>query len=151
MIPKPHIYARALRPIAVAVCVCCMLAIGIPAPAQTTQQKVPVITLGRIAAPSLKNGKLTPTLTTRQEILKNGLLLADVNNCRVTQYKFTLLAPNKGFYGPIYVTGGELTDSLKNKIKSQSGPNVKIYIEDIKMNYRGNLMDANPVVLRYDE
>jgi hypothetical protein len=110
-----------------------------------------VITLGRIAAPSLKNGKLTPTLTTRQEILKNGLLLADVNNCRVTQYKFTLLAPNKGFYGPIYVTGGELTDSLKNKIKSQSGPNVKIYIEDIKMNYRGNLMDANPVVLRYDE
>ena len=128
-----------------------MLAIGIPAPAQTTPQKVPVITLGRIAAPSQKNGKLTPTLTTRQEILKNGLLLADVNNCRVTEYKFTLLAPNKGFYGPIYVTGGELTDSLKNKIKSQDGPNVKVYIEGIKMNYRGNIMDANPVVLKYDE
>ena len=128
-----------------------MLAIGIPAPAQTTPQKVPVITLGRIAAPSQKNGKLTPTLTTRQEILKNGLLLADVNNCRVTEYKFTLLAPNKGFYGPIYVTGGELTDSLKNKIKSQDGPNVKVYIEAMKMNYRGNIMDANPVVLKYDE
>ncbi len=129
----------------------CMLHLSLPTQAQTTQQKVPVITLGRIAAPTQKNGKLIPTLTTRQEILKNGLLLADVNNCRVTQYKFTLLAPNKGLYGPIYVTGGELTDSLKNKIKSQDGPNVKVYIEAIKMNYRGNLMDANPVVLKYNE
>lgn len=137
--------------IAGVLCAWCVLVAGVPAVAQTTPQKVPVITLGRITAPTQKNGKLIPTPTTRQEILKNSLLLADVNNCRVTQYKLTILAPGKGFYGPLYVTGGELTDSIKNKIKSQNGPDVKVYIEDIKMNYRGNIMDANPVVVQYDE
>jgi len=123
---------------------------SMPTWAQTVKQRVPVITLGRIASAEVKNGKVIPTLTTRQEILKNSLLLADVNNCRVTEYKFTIIAPGKPFYGPLYVTGGELTDSIKTKIKEQDGPGVKVYIEDVKMNYRGNIMDANSVFVTYD-
>jgi hypothetical protein len=121
-----------------------------PSTAQKVKQKIPIITLGRIAAPEMKNGKLIPTPTTRQAMLKNALLLADVNNCRVTEYKFTIIAPGQAYYGPLYISGPELTDSIKSKIKSLDGPNVKVYIEDIKMNYRGNIMDANPVTLVYD-
>lgn len=119
--------------------------------AQTVKQRVPRITLGRIPAPEIKNGKPIPAHTTRQAIFKYNLLLADVNNCRVTSYKFTLLAPQQGFYGPVYVNGPELTDSLQRKIKATPGPGVVIYIEDIKMNYRGNIMDAAPVLVTYDE
>ncbi len=118
--------------------------------AQKNTRKPPVITLGRILPPEVKNGKLIPTLTSRQEIQKNALLLADAVNCRVIAYKFTMIAPSIPFYGPVYVTGGELTDSLKRQIKLVNGPNVKVYIEDIKINYRGDTMDANPVVLMYD-
>ncbi len=121
-----------------------------PGNAQEVKQKIPVISLGRIAPPEIKNGKMIPTQTTRQAILKNALLLADVNNCRVTAYKFSIIAPGKGFYGPLYIAGPELTDSIKTKIKETDGPDVKIYIEDVKMNYRGTIMDANSVTLIYD-
>lgn len=132
--------------VVVAVALLCSVHAG----AQTVKQRVPIITLGRIAPCEVKNGKTIPTLTTRNEILKNGLLLADVNNCRVTEYKFTMIAPGQPFYGPVYVVGGELTDSLRSKIRLQDGPGVKVYIEDVKMNYRGNIMDANPVYVTYD-
>ncbi|MCF8448334.1 MAG: hypothetical protein K9G49_00570 [Taibaiella sp.] len=122
-----------------------------PSMAQDAKQRVPLISLGRISRPEVKNGKMIPTPTTRQQILKNSLLLADVNNCRVTEYKFTILAPGKGFYGPIYVTGSELTDSIKNKIKQTDGPDVKLYIEEIKMNYRGTIMDASSIAVKYDQ
>lgn len=127
-----------------------MLSITCPTLAQV-KQRVPIITLGRIMAPEKKDGKYIHSPATRQQILKNTLFLADVNNCRVVDYKFTLLAPGKGFYGPIYVSAAELTDSLKNKIKATPGPGVKIYIEDIRMNYRGDTMPANPVYISYDE
>jgi len=128
-----------------------ILAMPLHAPAQKVAQRVPVISMGRIRPPELKNGKMIPTATTRQEILKNSLLLADVNNCQVTEYRFSIIAPGKHYYGPVYITGSELTDSLKNKIKQQDGPNVKIFIEGIKVNYRGNEMAVNGVALRYDE
>lgn len=115
------------------------------------KQRVPIITLGRIQAPEKKNGKYIPTQATRQQILKNALFLADVNNCSVTEYKFTMIAPGRSLYGPVYVASAELPDSLKNKIKATNGPNVKLYVEDIKMNYRGEIMDANPVYITYDE
>jgi hypothetical protein len=133
-----------------AILVCSLLATQLPVTAQQVKQRIPIITLGRIAPAELKNGKTIPTLTTRQEILKNALLLADVNNCRVTEYKFTIIAPGQPYYGPLYITGGDLTDSIKNKIKEQDGPGVKVYIEEVKMNYRGNIMDANSVYLTYD-
>ena len=119
--------------------------------AQNTHLRLPVITMGRIHATEIKNGKMIPTPTTRQEILQNALLLADVNNCQVTEYRFSIISPGQHYYGPVYVNGGELTDSLKNKIKQQNGPNVKIFIEGIKVNYRGNEMDVKGVALKYDE
>lgn len=119
--------------------------------AQNTKMRMPIISLGRIKPPEIKDGKLIPTPTTRQAILKNALLLADVNNCRVVSYKFALIAPGQGYYGPVYIDGGELTDSLKNKIKATPGPDVKIYIEDVRMLYRGDTMDGNKVYLQYDQ
>lgn len=134
-------------PILLALAFCVHVSAGIA----QMKQRVPIITLGRIMPPEKKNGKYIPTQTTRQQILKNSLFLADVNNCRVTEYKFTMIAPGKGLYGPVYVASAELPDSLKNKIKTTDGPGVNIYIEDVKMNYRGNIMDANPVYITYDE
>lgn len=119
--------------------------------AQTTKLRIPIISLGRIKPPEIKDGKPIPTPTTRQAILKNALLLADLNNCRVVAYKFALIAPGQGYYGPVYVDGGELTDSLKSKIKATPGPNVKIYIEDVRMLYRGDTMNGNNVYLQYDQ
>jgi len=119
--------------------------------AQSGTPKVPRITLGRIQPTVIKGGKAIPTPTTRRDILKYNLLLADVPNCRVVEYKCSIIAPGQGFYGPIYVTGGELTDSLQRKIKATPGPGVKLYIEDIRINYRGNIMDADPVVVTYDD
>jgi hypothetical protein len=118
--------------------------------AQVVKRKVPVITLGRIAATEIKNGKPIPTPSSRNEILKNGLLLADVINCRVTEYKFSLIAPGADFYGPIYVKGGELTDSIKHKIRLQDGPGVKLYIEEVKIVYRDDSMAGNSVYVSYD-
>ena len=77
-------------------------------------QKIPLITLGRVLRPDMKDGKMIPTPTTRQQILKNTLLIADVNNCRVTEFKFTIVASGRPLYGPIYVSGPELTDAIKN-------------------------------------
>lgn len=113
--------------------------------------RIPIISLGRIKPPEIKNGKAIPTPTTRQQILKNALLLGDLNNVRVVAYKFSMIAPGQGFYGPVYVSGGDLTDSLKSKIKLTPGPDVKIYIEDVRMLYRGDTMDGNNVYLQYDQ
>ncbi len=118
---------------------------------QQVKQHVPVVTLGRIRLPETKDGKLVPVNTTRQEMLKNTLFIADVNNCRVIRYKFSIIAPGQPYYGPVYVSSGELTDSLKNKIKSQNGPNVKVFIEDMIVNYRGNEMEVNSLAYKYDE
>ncbi len=129
-----------------------LLTLGGVCRAQKVKMRIPKISLGRIPRQTYEDGKVVPTLTTRNKVLYNSMLLADVNNCPVVSYKFSMIAPGKGFYGPVYVTGAELTDSLVRKIKSQDGPDVKIYIEDIKMKYRGTtLMDANPVYLKYDE
>lgn len=123
-----------------------------PCQAQNVKMRIPKISLGRIPRHTYENGKVVPTLTTRKKVLYYSMLLADVNNCPVVSYKFSMIAPGQGFYGPVYVTGAELTDSLVRKIKSQDGPDVKIYIEDIKMKYRNTtIMDADPVYLKYDE
>lgn len=127
-----------------------LLPISFTSLAQETKMKIPVITLGRIHATEVKNGKIIPTPCTRQQILKYNLLIADVNNCQVTEFKCTIIASGRPLYGPIYVTGPELTDAIKNKIKELDGPGVKVFIEDIKMNYRGTIMDAAPVVVAYD-
>ena len=119
--------------------------------AQNGKQRVPVISLGRIHVPEIKNGKMVPVKTSRQEMLKNALLLADVNNCQVTEYKFTIIAPGQKYYGPVYISASELTDSLKNKLKAQNGPDVKVFIEDIKVNYRGNEQMVNSLAFRYDD
>ncbi len=129
-----------------------VLALAFAAPAIAQQHtKVPVITLGRIRKPEVKDGKIIPTPTTRQQILKYNQLLADEVNCRVTEFKCTMIAPGMPLYGPIYVSGPELTNGIIQKIKDTDGPGVKLYIEDIKMNYRGTIMDAAPVVVTYDE
>jgi len=119
--------------------------------AQDVKMRVPIISLGRIRTSEIKDGKPIPTVTTRQNVLKYPLLTADLNNCRVTDYKFSLIAPGRPFYGPIYVLGGDVTDSIKTVIKRIDGPGVKLYFEDIHMLYRGDTMDANPVYVQYDE
>lgn len=100
--------------------------------------------------PETVNGKLVPVETTRKDMLKNALFIADVNNCQVTEYKFSMIAPGQPYYGPVYISSNELTDSLKNKIKLQDGPNVKVYIEEIKVNYRGKEMIVNNLAYKYD-
>lgn len=128
-----------------------LLTAALQAAGQDIPQRVPVITLGRIKTTDYKNGKPLPAATTRTQILKNSMLIADLNNCRVTEYKFSMIAPNRGFYGPVYVEGAELPDSLKTVLKNTPGPGVKLYFEEVKMLYRGSTMSANPVYLQYDE
>ncbi|GAA4466469.1 hypothetical protein GCM10023093_20670 [Nemorincola caseinilytica] len=115
------------------------------------KMRIPVISLGRIHPPEVKNGKPVPTLTTRNNVLKLPMLTADLNNCRVTEYKFSMIAPGRPFYGPFYIQGGDLTDSIKSLIRATDGPGVKLYFDEIHMLYRGETMDANPVYVQYDE
>jgi hypothetical protein len=118
--------------------------------AQGVKQHVPVVSLGRLPLPEQENGKLIPVNTNRRDLLKNSLFIADVNNCQVTEYKLSIIAPGQHFYGPVYIASNELTDSIKNKLRDQDGPDVKLYIEDIKVNYRGKEMSVNSLAFKYD-
>lgn len=119
--------------------------------AQDVKMRIPIISLGRIRPPEIRNGKPVPTPSTKLNVLKLPMLVADLNNCRVVSYKFAMIAPGKAFYGPIYVPGADITDSLKSVIRHTDGPGVKLYFEDIRMLYRGDTLDANPVYIQYDE
>lgn len=121
-----------------------------PGSGQQAKQHIPTVSLGRIRLPEIKDGKPIPVHTTRQEMLKTSLFIADINNCQVITYKFSMIAPGQPYYGPVYVASNELTDSLKNKIRSQDGPAVKVFIEDIHVNYRGNEMQVNSLAYTYD-
>lgn len=114
-------------------------------------QKIPIVTLGHIPRQTTKDGKVIPTPTTRAKVLQFYMLLGDQPNCRITEYKISILAPGKGFWGPMYISGPELTDTIKKKIKETDGPGVKIYISDVKMRYRGTIMDGNNVAVTYDK
>ncbi len=142
---------KVLNSIPALLCIALLTGATIPAMGQNVKMRIPIIRLGLLPIPEMKNGKSLPIVTTRYRVLKNALLTADVNNCRVTSYKFSMIAPGKGFYGPVYVSGGDLTDSMKRVIRNTDGPNVKLYFEEIRMLYRGDTMDANPVYIQYDE
>jgi hypothetical protein len=117
--------------------------------AQSSAGSAPVVTLGTIEASKVQDGKMVPTFTTTERIIRGAKFVANPAGI-VTSYSFSIAA-NGNTFGPIEVNGAALSEQVVNKIKETKTVGVKVYFDNIHVSYNGKDVVANPVILRYDQ
>lgn len=101
-----------------------------------------------------KMGTIDSAHTTREQILTDpGLiprLIASGPNSKLKGFELSILTGDNQYLGPYTVTGGVLTEQVKNWINKEDVPKTRVFIENIKVEYDGKITAARPLILTYD-
>jgi hypothetical protein len=89
------------------------------------------------------------TNTSREQVLRDPLLIAVNPDCAVTGFTFSMSSGNKS-WGPVTVKGMRLTDDIKDKIGDWDTNNVTITFDNIHLKCNSAETTARPLVLKYD-
>ncbi len=110
------------------------------------------VTLGDIPAGIKTDGKISPSYTTSDRIIRNAKLVSKGIECEVVSYEFSITV-GKNYWGPIKATGAQLTKEMINRIKETKGPGVRVFFDDIKVKLKqdGMVRNKGSLAFKYDQ
>jgi hypothetical protein len=110
-----------------------------------------VVTIGKLPAPKLINGKSDVVYATPAQLVANGQFVSSQPGCKVTGYTFSILPNGADFIGPYTVSGAAFSPKLVSFFKDPNNKKGRLFFEKITTTCDGAGNSAEPIAVRYSE